>query len=119
MRRLAVVVVDRAAELGEHALRVTKLVDVDVIYVDQVGLLSEDLMAKLLRVLEGRTVRRVGGLRDEPVNVWIIATTSEDLRSRVDSHRRYREAFNLHEPLVLETLYERLGQLNVLVPRLR
>ena len=49
------------------------------LFLDEVGLLPESLQAKLLKVLEERSVRRLGGTRSEPVDVWIVAATSEDL----------------------------------------
>ena len=45
------------------------------IFLDEVGLLSEGLQAKLLKVLEERTVRRLGATRDEPIDVWILTAT--------------------------------------------
>ncbi len=53
------------------------------IFLDEVGLLPEALQSKLLKVIEERTVRRVGGTRDEQVDVWIIAATNEDLAAAV------------------------------------
>ena len=41
------------------------------IFLDEVGLLSEALQAKLLKVLEERSVRRLGSTRDESIDVWI------------------------------------------------
>ena len=40
------------------------------------------LQAKLLKVLEERTVRRLGSTQSEPVDVWILAATSDDLPRR-------------------------------------
>ena len=40
------------------------------IFLDEVGLLPEPLQAKLLKVLEERSVRRLGGTHAEPVDVW-------------------------------------------------
>src|SRR5262249_56000960 len=57
------------------------------IFLDEIGLLTEDAQRKLLKVIEERTVRRVGGARDEPVDVWIIAATNEDLAAAVREHR--------------------------------
>src|SRR5213594_4673793 len=51
------------------------------IFLDEVGLLSEGLQAKLLKVLEERTVRRLGSTRDEPIDVWILTATNENLKT--------------------------------------
>src|SRR3989440_9936865 len=77
------------------------------IFLDEVGLLPEALQAKLLKVLEERTVRRLGATRDEPVDVWIVTATNEDLRTAV-RERRFRE-----------DLYHRLAVLPLALPPLR
>src|SRR5947208_8770307 len=59
------------------------------IFLDEVGLLSEGLQAKLLKVLEGRTVRWLGSTRDEAIDVWILTATNEDLKSAIQG-RRFR-----------------------------
>ena len=50
------------------------------IFLDEVGLLPEALQAKLLKALEDRAVRRLGSTRSEPVDVWIVAASNENLR---------------------------------------
>jgi DNA-binding NtrC family response regulator/tetratricopeptide (TPR) repeat protein len=77
------------------------------IFLDEVGLLSEALQAKLLKVLEERTVRRLGSTRDEAIDVWILTATNEDLKSAIRG-RRFRE-----------DLYHRLAVLTVSLPPLR
>src|SRR5438309_7803716 len=77
------------------------------IFLDEVGLLPEALQAKLLKVLEERTVRRLGSIRDEAVDVWIATATNEDLRTAV-RERRFRE-----------DLYHRLAVLTLTHPPLR
>ena len=52
------------------------------IFLDEIGLLSEALQAKLLKVLEDRAVRRLGATRSEPVDAWIISATNADLDGR-------------------------------------
>src|SRR5438105_8706643 len=59
------------------------------LFLDEIGLLPETLQAKLLTVLEDRTVRRLGSTRSEPVDVSIISATSEDLKP--GSRRGFRE----------------------------
>jgi DNA-binding NtrC family response regulator len=54
------------------------------LFLDEIGDLSLDLQAKLLRVLETKTVRAVGGHREIPVDVRVVAATNVQLRARVD-----------------------------------
>jgi DNA-binding NtrC family response regulator/tetratricopeptide (TPR) repeat protein len=77
------------------------------IFLDEVGLLPEALQAKLLKVLEERTVRRLGATRDEAVDVWVITATNEDLK------------LSIHERRFREDLYHRLAVLTVVLPPLR
>jgi transcriptional regulator with AAA-type ATPase domain/tetratricopeptide (TPR) repeat protein len=78
-----------------------------MLFLDEIGTLSPALQAKLLKVLEDGVVRRLGGTREEPVDVWIVAATNEDL-SEAMRERRFRE-----------DLYHRLAVLSLEVPPLR
>ena len=78
-----------------------------MLFLDEVGLLPEGLQAKLLKVLEERSVRRLGSTRSEPADVWIVAATSEDLEGAARA-RRFRE-----------DLYHRLAVLTLRMPPLR
>jgi transcriptional regulator with PAS, ATPase and Fis domain len=77
------------------------------LFLDEVGELPLDLQPKLLRVLESRCFRRVGGTRDRPHDVRIVAATNRDLASLVTT-RQFRE-----------DLYFRLAAAVVSVPPLR
>ncbi|MBI4611941.1 MAG: sigma 54-interacting transcriptional regulator [Candidatus Rokubacteria bacterium] len=77
------------------------------IFLDEVGLLPEALQAKLLKVIEERAVRRLGSTRSEPVDVWILTATSEDLATATRA-RCFRE-----------DLYHRLAVLTLWLPPLR
>jgi DNA-binding NtrC family response regulator/tetratricopeptide (TPR) repeat protein len=77
------------------------------LFLDEVGLLSQTVQAKLLTALEDRQVRRLGGTRSEPVDVWILAATSEDL---VVARREGR---------FQEALYHRLSLVTFYLPALR
>src|SRR5262249_481636 len=57
------------------------------IFLDEIGLLSEALQAKLLKALEERMLRRLGSTRDEPIEVWLITATNEDLRQSIRRRR--------------------------------
>jgi DNA-binding NtrC family response regulator len=53
------------------------------LFLDEVGEMELDLQAKLLKAIEDRRVRRVGGDRELEVDVQIIAATNQDLHQRV------------------------------------
>jgi transcriptional regulator with AAA-type ATPase domain len=77
------------------------------IFLDEVGLLSEALQAKLLTVIEERAVRRLGSTRSEPTDVMIVAATNEDLEVAT-REQRFRV-----------DLYHRLAVLALALPALR
>ena len=90
------------------------------ILLDEIGEMRLDLQAKLLRVLEERKVRRIGGRQDIPIDATVFATTNRNLEEavekgefRVDLYYRLN-AFSLHLP----GLRERKEDIPVLRPPL-
>ncbi|CAG0958725.1 partial Transcriptional regulatory protein ZraR, partial [Gammaproteobacteria bacterium] len=77
------------------------------LFLDEVGELPLALQSKLLRVLEERVVRRLGGSRDVPVDVRLVAATNRD-RTRETEEGGFRQ-----------DLYFRLAVVVVNVPPLR
>ena len=77
------------------------------IFLDEIGELSQNLQAKLLRVLQEREVERVGGVRRIPIRARILAATNRDLAEEVRAGR-FRE-----------DLYQRLKVVTLRLPRLR
>jgi two-component system response regulator GlrR len=63
------------------------------IFLDEIGELPLDLQPKLLRALENRQVRPLGGNVHRPVDVRIIAATNRDLRTEVNQGRFRSDLF--------------------------
>jgi DNA-binding NtrC family response regulator len=83
---------------------------------DEVGEMSPATQAVLLRTLQERTVRRVGGSQEIPVDVRIICATHRDLRSEVDAGR-FREDLYFRlvvYPIRLPALRDRLEDIPLL-----
>ncbi|HTP04394.1 MAG TPA: sigma-54 dependent transcriptional regulator [Nitrospirota bacterium] len=55
------------------------------ILLDEIGEMNPNLQTKLLRILEERTVRHIGGKDDIPVDVTVITTTNRNLAAAVES----------------------------------
>jgi len=78
-----------------------------VVFLDEIGEMALATQAKLLRALENRTYRRVGGVATMKMDVSIVAATNRDLKKAVD------------EGLFREDLYFRLNVVPVHLPALR
>jgi len=77
------------------------------LFLDEVGELPPPMQVRLLRALQERRIRRVGGTRDLPVAARIVAATNRDLTAEVQ-----RGGFR-------EDLYYRLNVISIHVPPLR
>src|SRR6476646_3279887 len=67
-----------------------EVADKGTIFLDEIGDTSLAMQVKLLRVLQERTIRRVGGTEEIPVDVRIIAATNRDLTGMV-AENQFRE----------------------------
>lgn len=77
------------------------------LFLDEIGNLSYDNQIKLLRVLQERTIRRLGGVHDVPINVRVIVATNENLKLSVkEGHFR-------------EDIYHRLNEFSIELSPLR
>ena len=67
-----------------------EVADGGTLFIDEVGELAGALQAKLLRVLEDGSLRRLGSVKERRVHVRLIAATNRDLATEVES-KRFRE----------------------------
>ena len=76
-------------------------------FFDEIGDMSQPLQVKLLRMLEDRKIRRVGGQKEISIDVRIICATNKELEKEV-ANGSFRE-----------DLYYRLNTMQILIPPLR
>ena len=84
-----------------------EVADGGTLFIDEIGELAGGLQAKLLRVLEDGSLRRVGSVKERRVNVRLLAATNRDLGVEIEKGR-FRE-----------DLYYRINVLTILLPPLR
>ena len=91
----------------ERKVGLFELADHGTIFLDEIGELTPELQPKLLKVLETKKFRRLGGTRELSVDVRLIAATNRDLVREVEAGR-FRE-----------DLYYRLNVMPVVLPPVR
>jgi len=84
-----------------------ELADKGTLFLDEIGEIPMMLQAKLLRVLEEQTFRRLGGLKDINLDLRVIAATNKNLREAVK------------EGAFRQDLYFRLNVIHITIPELR
>ncbi|WP_457575700.1 sigma-54-dependent transcriptional regulator [Desulfomarina sp.] len=62
-----------------------ELAEGGTVFFDEIGELSLSMQVKLLRVLQERTLRRVGGSREIPIDIRILAATNKDLKQEAEN----------------------------------
>ncbi len=84
-----------------------EVADGGVLFLDEISSMPVDMQAKLLRMLEEREVRRMGGVKWLPVDIQVIAASNRDLKAMI-AEGKFRE-----------DLYYRLKVLDLHLPPLR
>src|SRR5947207_6999046 len=100
---------EKGSFTGAHAEKkgLFEVADRGTLFLDEIGELDVGMQAKLLRALQERRIRRVGGTHELPVDVRVVAATNRDLRAMV-ADGRFRA-----------DLYYRINVLSIDVPPLR
>jgi two-component system response regulator AtoC len=90
--------------------------DGGTVFLDEIGEMTPGLQAKLLRFLEEKTFKRVGGLADIRVDVRVVAATNRDLEREVKAGKFREDLFYRLQvmPIALPALRERKGDTIVL-----
>ncbi len=91
--------------------------DGGTVFLDEIGEMTPGLQAKLLRFLEEKSFKRVGGSVDIRVDVRVIAATNRDLEEEVSKHRFRSDLFyRLHVlPITMPPLRTHPGDIPVLI----
>src|SRR5918998_1963859 len=100
---------EKGSFTGAHAEKkgLFEVADHGTLFLDEIGELDVSMQAKLLRALQEREIRRVGGTRPIKIDVPVVAATNRDLRAMVGDGR-FRD-----------DLYYRINVLSIDVPPLR
>src|SRR5256712_12676278 len=100
---------EKGSFTGAHAEKkgLFEIADHGSLFLDEIAELDVAMQAKLLRALQERKIRRVGGTHEISVDVRVIAATNRDLRAMVEDGR-FRD-----------DLYYRINVLSIDVPPLR
>ncbi len=90
--------------------------DGGTVFLDEIGEMTPGLQAKLLRFLEEKTFKRVGGLADVRVDVRVVAATNRDLDREVKAGKFRDDLFYRLQvmPITLPPLRERKGDVVLL-----
>jgi len=84
-----------------------ELAEKGTLFLDEIGDLSLNIQKKLLRAIDKKLIRRLGGITDIPINTRIISATNMNLEELIEKN------------IVRADLYHRLNTVNIDIPPLR
>ena len=84
-----------------------ELAEKGTLFLDEIGDLSLNIQKKLLRAIDKKLIRRLGGLMDIPINTRIISSTNMNLEELIENNIFHAD------------LYHRLNTVNIEIPPLR
>jgi len=94
-----------------------KVANGGTLFLDEVGELSMAMQAKLLRVLQDGTIRKIGGIEEEHVDVRIIGATNRDLEKMIENNEFRRDLYYRLNvmPIYIPPLKERVEDIPLLI----
>jgi transcriptional regulator with PAS, ATPase and Fis domain len=94
-----------------------EVADGGTLFIDEIGELPGSLQAKLLRVLEDGSLRRIGSVQERRVNVRLLAATNRNLAGEVEAKHFREDLYYRINVMTLELppLRERRGDITLLV----
>ncbi len=110
---------ERGAFTGAVATKqgLFEIADRGTLFIDEIGEMPGSLQAKLLRVLEDGSMRRIGSLQERRVNVRLLAATNRDMAKEVAANRFREDLYYRINVMSLELppLRQRVGDIPLLV----
>jgi len=96
-----------------------EIADEATLFIDEIGEMPAAMQAKLLRVLEDGSMRRVGSLRERRVNVRVITATNRNLAEEVRANRFREDLFYRINTMTIDLppLRERVGDIGLFIDR--
>ena len=91
----------------ERKIGLLELAEEGTVFLDEIGDLGLEIQAKLLKALDNKVIRRLGGVQDISIKARIIAATNRNLEKLVD------------QKLFRDDLYHRLNVITIKIPPLR
>ena len=92
---------------GKQKKGLFEVADGGTLFLDEISIMKPEMQAKLLRVVQERTVRRLGGTKDIPVDIRLLAATNQNLQEAMKDGQFRRD------------LYYRLSVVTIHLPPLR
>jgi two-component system response regulator PilR (NtrC family) len=94
-----------------------EVADRGTLLLDEIGDMNQGMQVKLLRALQEKSIRPVGGTQEIPIDVRVIAATNQDLQKAVESGRLREDLFYRINviPLKIPPLRERKEDIRLLV----
>jgi DNA-binding NtrC family response regulator len=112
---------ERGSFTGAEARKIGlfEAASLSTLFLDEIGDLSQPLQGKILRTLQEKEVKRVGGTETIPVDVRVVAATNRDLEAMMKAGQFREDLFYRLNviPIVLPPLRERASDIPALVQR--